>query len=99
MAIGNLGYWAKISITVCDVILAQTRFFPSPFKNIVHIKVKFELYIQHSTPGHLHISFRNVDFSMISECSCIMAGIGAYPSRCNPQPGHGPTDLKILEEM
>ena len=102
----DIGNWKfRISVqdfynTVCDVIFAQTRFFPSPFKKIVHIKFKFELYIQHSTPGDLHFSFkRNVDFSMISECSCIMAGIGAYPSRCNPQPGHGPTDLKILEEM
>ena len=28
---------------------------------------------------------------VLSECSCITAGLGAYPVLTKPKPGHGPT--------
>ncbi len=36
---------------------------------------------------------------VLSECSCIMAGLGAYPSRGGSRPGNGPTKLKELEQV
>ena len=34
----------------------------------------------------------------LSECACIMAGLGAYPETSVPRPGHGPTRPDLLEE-
>jgi len=33
----------------------------------------------------------------LSECACIMAGLGAYPILSDPRPGQGPTKLDVLE--
>ena len=32
----------------------------------------------------------------LSECACIMAGLGAYPVTSDPRPGQGPTKLDKL---
>jgi len=32
----------------------------------------------------------------LSECACIMAGLGAYPTSSNPRPGQGPTKFEEL---
>merc|ERR1712098_1029099 len=32
----------------------------------------------------------------LSECACIMAGLGAYPTSSNPRPGQGPTKFDEL---
>ena len=32
----------------------------------------------------------------LSECACIMAGLGAYPVTSDPKPGQGPTKLDKL---
>ena len=34
----------------------------------------------------------------LSECACIMAGLGAYPKCSQPRPGQGPTRTDLLEE-
>ncbi len=36
---------------------------------------------------------------VLSESSCIMAGLGAYPARGKCRPGNGPTSLEELEAM
>ena len=33
----------------------------------------------------------------LSECACIMAGLGAYPTISDPRPGQGPTKLDVLD--
>jgi len=33
---------------------------------------------------------------ILSEISCMMAGLGAYPSDSNPKPGSGPSVLEPL---
>jgi len=35
----------------------------------------------------------------LSECACIMAGLGAYPVRSEPRPGQGPTKLETLLDV
>ena len=34
---------------------------------------------------------------VLSECACIMAGLGAYPTISDPRPGQGPTKLDVLD--
>lgn len=35
----------------------------------------------------------------LAECGCQMAGLGAYPSKCNPVQGLGPRDYRTTEEL
>lgn len=35
----------------------------------------------------------------LSECACICAGLGAYPTKSKPRPGQGPSDLELLEKL
>lgn len=35
----------------------------------------------------------------LAECVCQMSGLGAYPVSCQPAPGLGPRDYKMLEEL
>ena len=35
---------------------------------------------------------------VLSECVCIMAGLGAYPKCGKSKPGQGPTDYKAIED-
>jgi len=35
----------------------------------------------------------------LSECACIMAGLGAYPVSSEPRPGQGPSKPEILKEL
>ena len=34
----------------------------------------------------------------LSECACIMSGLGAYPASSKPRPGQGPTKPEELSE-
>ena len=34
----------------------------------------------------------------LSECACIMSGLGAYPASSKARPGQGPTKLEELKE-
>ncbi len=36
---------------------------------------------------------------VLSECSCIMAGLGAYPKKGASRPGNGPAELKAVANM
>lgn len=36
---------------------------------------------------------------LLSECACQMAGLGAYPTKCETSPGMGPRNYKELEEI
>ena len=49
------------------------------------------------TPVFFNFRMRLFTGFVLSECSCIMAGLGAYPSESKPKPGEGPTDLKALK--
>ena len=35
----------------------------------------------------------------LSECACIMAGLGAYPVSSEPKPGQGPSKPEKLKEL
>jgi len=51
------------------------------------------------TPVFFNFRMRLFSGFVLSECACIMAGLGAYPSESVPKPGQGPSDLKILKEI
>ena len=35
---------------------------------------------------------------IVAECSCIMAGLGAYPVACRPNPGQGPSRPELVAD-
>lgn len=49
------------------------------------------------TPVFFNFRMRLYTGFVLSECSCIMAGLGIYPKSSEPKPGNGPTQLKALE--
>ena len=36
---------------------------------------------------------------IMSECVCMVLGLGAYPVLSKPRCGHGPTDLDALHDL
>ena len=50
------------------------------------------------TPVFFNFRMRLYSGFVLSECSCIMAGLGAYPASAEPKPGMGPSNLKALEK-
>ncbi|TRY68844.1 hypothetical protein TCAL_03048 [Tigriopus californicus] len=49
------------------------------------------------TPVFFNFRMRLYTGFVLSECSCIMAGLGMYPKSSEPRPGNGPTQLEALE--
>merc|ERR1712020_731975 len=43
------------------------------------------------TPVFFNFRMRLYTGFILSECSCIMAGLGAYPVKSDPKPGQGPS--------
>ena len=50
------------------------------------------------TPVFFNFRMRLYSGFVLSECSCISAGLGAYPIGSDPKPGAGPTKLSFLQE-
>ena len=48
------------------------------------------------TPVFFNFRMRLYIGFILSECSCIMAGLGAYPIMCEAKPGQGPSKLEEL---
>ena len=55
--------------------------------------------IAYMTPVFFNFRMRLYSGFVLSECGCISAGLGAYPSDSQPKPGSGPTNLLQLKEM
>ena len=51
------------------------------------------------TPGFFNFRMRLYTGFILSECSCIMAGLGAYPVKSDPKPGQGPSKLEQLTKV
>ena len=51
------------------------------------------------TPVFFNFRMRLYTGFVLSECSCIMAGLGAYPVKSDPKPGQGPSKLEELAEV
>ena len=51
------------------------------------------------TPVFFNFRMRLYTGFILSECACIMAGLGAYPVKSDPKPGQGPSNLEALEDI
>ncbi len=51
------------------------------------------------TPVFFNFRMRLYTGFILSECSCIMAGLGAYPAKSDPKPGQGPSKLEELANV
>ena len=50
------------------------------------------------TPIFFNFRMRIYAGFVLSECACLMAGLGCYPSVCEPRPGLGPGRPELLSE-
>jgi len=50
------------------------------------------------TPVFFNFRMRLYSGFVLSECTCISAGLGVYPEACEPKPGMGPSKLHVLKE-
>ena len=50
------------------------------------------------TPVFFNFRMRLYSGFVLSECTCISAGLGVYPEASEPKPGMGPTKLEVLKE-
>ena len=50
------------------------------------------------TPVFFNFRMRLYSGFVLSELTCISAGLGVYPEACEPKPGMGPSKLNILKE-
>ena len=51
------------------------------------------------TPVFFNFRMRMYIGFVLSECSCIAFGLGAYPTSSEPRPGSGPSKFEKLKEM
>ena len=59
----------------------------------------FIFRVFYMTPVFFNFRMRLYTGFILSECSCIMAGLGAYPVKSDPKPGQGPSKLEALEDV
>ncbi|KAF2356353.1 Membrane bound O-acyl transferase MBOAT [Trinorchestia longiramus] len=57
----------------------------------------FMYRVLYMTPVFFMFRMRLYAGFVLSECVCLMAGLGAYPAASCPKPGQGPTDLLALQ--
>ena len=78
-------------------VLTETRIFC--FSDDAFYQNTYWLYrVFYMTPVFFNFRMRLYSGFVLSECSCISAGLGAYPVGSDPKPGVGPTKLLFLQE-
>ncbi|XP_069942145.1 lysophospholipid acyltransferase 7 [Cherax quadricarinatus] len=79
--------------------LASDYFFPLSFAEdeVIFKDYGFFYRIWYMTPVFFNFRMRIYAGFVLSECVCIMAGLGAYPVACEPKPGRGPSKYEALE--
>ncbi|XP_064084909.1 lysophospholipid acyltransferase 7-like isoform X1 [Macrobrachium nipponense] len=80
--------------------LITSHFFPLSFAegDTIFTDYSFFYRVWYMTPVFFTFRMRIYCGFVLSECVCIMAGLGAYPKNCEPKPGKGPSDYKALEQ-
>ncbi|KAF2351989.1 Membrane bound O-acyl transferase MBOAT [Trinorchestia longiramus] len=81
------------------LFLTTSYYFPLKFAEgpeIFH-DYSFMYRVLYMTPVFFMFRMRLYAGFVLSECVCLMAGLGAYPAASCPKPGQGPTDLLALQ--
>lgn len=78
------GYFFPISAVLSENFYESTSFWWRLF---------------YMTPVFFNFRMRLYIGFILSECSCIMAGLGAYPCKTEPKPGQGPSKPITKEEL
>jgi len=55
--------------------------------------------VWYMTPMFFNFRMRIYTGFVLSECQCISAGLGVYPSKCKSRSGQGPTELEPLKKL
>ncbi|XP_042217763.1 lysophospholipid acyltransferase 7-like isoform X3 [Homarus americanus] len=79
--------------------LMSDYFFPLSFAEDEAIFRDYGFFYRmwYMTPVFFNFRMRIYAAFVLSECVCIMAGLGAYPVVCEPKPGRGPSKYEALE--
>ncbi|KAB7506011.1 Lysophospholipid acyltransferase 7 [Armadillidium nasatum] len=82
------------------MFLLSSHFFPLSFAESREIFTDYSfLYrVFFMTPIFFTFRMRIYTGFVLSECICIMAGLGAYPVRAKNRPGKGPSNYQELEK-
>ncbi|XP_045601058.1 lysophospholipid acyltransferase 7 [Procambarus clarkii] len=79
--------------------LLSDYFFPLSFaeNEVIFRDYGFFYRMWYMTPVFFNFRMRIYAGFVLSECVCIMAGLGAYPVASEPKPGRGPSKYEVLE--
>lgn len=79
--------------------LLTAHYFPLSFAEGKEIfrDYSFMYRVWYMTPVFFNFRMRIYSGFVLSECVCIMAGLGAYPVSSEPKPGRGPSKYEALE--
>ncbi|XP_076041283.1 membrane bound O-acyltransferase domain containing farjavit isoform X2 [Oratosquilla oratoria] len=82
------------------LFLLTDYFFPLSFaeSDTIFKDYSFLYRVWYMTPVFFTFRMRIYTGFVLSECVCIMAGLGLYPVASEPKPGKGPTKYKVLEQ-
>ncbi|KZC05732.1 Lysophospholipid acyltransferase 7 [Dufourea novaeangliae] len=92
----------KLKQTACFVVLylVMNELYPTRYVATDEFAERAFLYKYfYMYPTFLCFKLRMYIGMALAECACQMAGLGAYPVKCNPVIGLGPRDYKSIQTM
>jgi len=81
--------------------LVSGYFFPLSVVNTTEWQENTSLLwkLFYMTPIFFNFRMRIYSGFVLSECSCIMSGLGSFPSVTSPRPGQGPSKPELLQDV
>lgn len=80
-----------------SVIFLKDTHFQFAESDVIFRDYNFFYRVWYMTPVFFNFRMRIYAAFVLSECVCIMAGLGAYPAASEPRSGRGPTKYEMLE--
>jgi len=94
--------WSRIKCVPFYVVafLVSGHFFPLKIVEAAEWQESSSLAwkLFYMTPIFFNFRMRIYSGFVLSECSCIMAGLGAFPASSKPRPGQGPSEPELLND-
>ena len=86
-------------MNIIDVVRAViSKPYPLSLDDTFYEESSILWRIFYMTPVFFNFRMRLYSGFVLSECTCISAGLGVYPEASEPKPGMGPTKLEVLKE-
>ncbi|EFN78811.1 lysophospholipid acyltransferase 7 [Harpegnathos saltator] len=93
-------YKLKQIATYITIFLTVNHLFPSDYTQTLEFEEHCFIYrFFYMYPAFAGFRLRMFIGMALAECVCQMSGLGAYPVCCQPVPGLGPRDYKVIEKL